>query len=66
MKDQNLQRFQKNLLRTLEDSGFTIEKILDNGPFALATILDIDNQVTKIIFSETEKVALNNITSDCN
>ena len=66
MKDQNLQRFQKNLLRTLEDSGFTIEKILDNGPFALATILDIDNQVTKIIFSETEKVALNYIISDCN
>ena len=29
-------------IETLEDSGFTIEKILDNGPSAIATILGID------------------------
>jgi hypothetical protein len=29
-------------IATLADSGFTIEKILDNGPSANATILGID------------------------
>ena len=33
----------KGLIEILHDAGFTIEKILDNGPLALATILDIDN-----------------------
>ena len=44
-KDERLElvEISKGSIETLEDSGFTIEKILDNGPFALATILDIDN-----------------------
>ena len=45
VKDERLElvEISKELIETLEDSGFTIEKILDNGPFALTTILDIDN-----------------------
>ena len=45
VKDERLELvgISKEFIETLEDSGFTIEKILDNGPFALATILDIDN-----------------------
>ena len=45
VKDERLElvEISKEFIKTLEDSGFTIEKILDNGPFALATILDIDN-----------------------
>ena len=45
VKDERLElvEISKELIETLEDSGFTIEKILDNRPFALATILDIDN-----------------------
>ena len=45
LKDERLElvEISKGLIETLENSGFTIEKILDNGPFALATILDIDN-----------------------
>jgi len=45
VKDERLElvEISKGSSETLEDSGFTIEKILDNVPFALATILDIDN-----------------------
>jgi hypothetical protein len=32
----------KGFIETLEGSRFTIEKILDNGPSAIATILGID------------------------
>jgi hypothetical protein len=32
----------KGFIETLADSGFTIGKILDNGPSAIATILGID------------------------
>ena len=45
VKDERLElvEISKGLIETSENSGFAIEKILDNGPFALATILDIDN-----------------------
>jgi hypothetical protein len=43
----------KGLIETLQDAGFTIEKILEYGPSNIAEKLGIDEYVAHIIFKET-------------
>ena len=45
-KDERLElvEISKGLIEILQDAGFTIEKILDNGPSAIATILGNNNR----------------------
>ena len=45
----------KGLIEVLQNSGFTIEKILDNEPSKIAEELGIDSYVGEIIFKETSK-----------
>ena len=53
----------KGLIEILQDAGFTVERILENGPSHIAAILGIDDYVAQIIFSETKKT-ISNLTSD--
>ena len=51
------------MIEILHDAGFTIEKILDNGPSHIAEILGIDVYVGEIIYNETKK-ATSNVNSN--
>jgi hypothetical protein len=48
----------------LQSAGFTIEKILENGPSNIAEILGIDVNVGEIIYNETKKAASNVVNSN--
>ena len=65
VKDERLElvEISKGLIEILQDAGFTIESILENGPSHLATILGIDDYVAQIIFNETKKIT-SNLTSN--
>ena len=45
----------KGLIEVLQNSGFTIERILDSEPSGIAEELGIDSYVGEIIFKETSK-----------
>ena len=45
----------KGLIEVLQNSDFTIEKILDSEPSEIAEELGIDSYVGEIIFKETSK-----------
>ena len=45
----------KGLIEVLQNSGFTMEKILDSEPSEIAEELGIDSYVGEIIFKETSK-----------
>ena len=45
----------KGLIEVLQNSGFTIEKILELEPSGIAEELGIDSYVGEIIFKETSK-----------
>ena len=64
-KDERLElvEISKGLIEILQDAGFTIEKILDNGPSHISEILGIDVYVEEIIYNETKK-ATSNINSN--
>src|SRR5215204_2171789 len=53
----------KGLIEMLQNAGFTVERILENGPSHIAAILGIDDYVAQIIFSETKK-STSNLTSN--
>jgi len=57
-KDQRLELVEipKGLIEVLQNSGFTIEKILDSEPSEIAEELGIDSYVGEIIFKETSKI----------
>jgi hypothetical protein len=65
VKDERLElvEISKGLIEILQDAGFTVERILENGPSHIAAILGIDDYVAQIIFNETKK-ATSNITSN--
>jgi hypothetical protein len=65
-KDERLELLliSKGLIEILQDAGFTIEKILDNGPSHIAEILGIDVYVGEIIYNETKKASNNNLNSN--
>ena len=56
-KDQRIELVEipKGLIEILQDTGFTIEKILDSEPSEIAEKLGIDSYVGEIIFKETTK-----------
>jgi hypothetical protein len=60
-KDERLElvEISKGLIEMLQNAGFTIEKILDNGPSHIAETLGIDVYVGEIIYHETKKVSIN-------
>ena len=66
-KDERLELIDisKGLIEILQDSGFTVEKILDCGPSHIAEILGIDDYLGEIIYQETKK-ATRNIISNSN
>ena len=45
----------KGLIEVLQNSGFTMEKILNSEPSEIAKELGIDSYVGEIIFKETSK-----------
>ena len=55
-KDERLElvEISKGLIEILQDAGFTIEKILDNGPSHISERLGIDVYVGEIIYNETK------------
>jgi hypothetical protein len=53
----------KGLIEVLQNTGFTVEKILDSEPSEIAEKLGIDSYIGKIIFKETEK-AISKINLD--
>ena len=53
----------RGLIEVLQNSGFTIEKILDCGPSHIAEILGIDDYIGEIIYQETRKTIRNIISS---
>jgi hypothetical protein len=59
-KDERLElvEISKGLIDMLQSAGFTIEKILENGPSHIAEILGIDVYVGEIIYNETKKAYL--------
>jgi hypothetical protein len=63
-KDERLELIEisKGLIEMLQSAGFTIEKILENGPSNIAEILGIDVYVGEIIYNETKK-ATNSVNS---
>jgi hypothetical protein len=65
-KDERLELvdISKGLIDILQNAGFTIEKILDNGPSYIAEILGIDVYVGEIIYNETKKASSNNVNSN--
>ena len=54
----------KGLIEMLQSAGFTIEKILENGPSNIAEILGIDVYVGEIIYNETRKASNNVVNSN--
>jgi hypothetical protein len=60
-KDERLElvEISKGLIEMLQNAGFTIEKILDNGPSHIAEILGIDVYGGEIIYHETKKASIN-------
>ena len=60
-KDERLElvEISKGLIEILQNAGFTVEKILDNGPSHIAEILGIDMYVGEIIYNETKKKSSN-------
>jgi hypothetical protein len=60
-KDERLELvdISKGLIEMLQNAGFTIEKILENGPSHIAEILGIDVYVGEIIYHETKKASIN-------
>jgi hypothetical protein len=56
-KDQRLDFIEipNGLIEVLQNTGFTVEKILDSEPSDIAERLGIDPYIGKIIFQETEK-----------
>jgi hypothetical protein len=65
-KDERLElvEISKGLIEMLQNAGFTIEKILNNGPSHIAEILGIDVYVGEIIYHETKKASSNNANSN--
>lgn len=65
-KDERLElvEISKGLIDMLQSAGFTIEKILENGPSHIAEILGIDVYVGEIIYNETKKASSNNVNSN--
>ena len=55
----------QGLKEILQQSGFTVEKILDCGPSHIAAILGISDRIGEIIYQET-KQATKNIISNTN
>ena len=66
-KDQRLELIDipKGLIEVLQNTGFTVEKILDCGPSHIAEILKIDDYIGEIIYQETKK-ATRSIISNSN
>ena len=66
-KDERLELVEipRGLIEILQNSGFTIEKILDCGPSHIAEILRIDDYLGEVIYLETKK-AIRNIISNSN
>jgi hypothetical protein len=64
-KDQRLELIEipKGLIEILQNTGFTIEKILDSEPSIIAEKLGIDPYIGEIIFRETNK-AITKINPD--
>ena len=56
-KDQRIEIIEipKGLIEILQNSGFTIERILDSEPSQIAEELGIDSYVGEIIYKETSK-----------
>lgn len=56
-KDERLElvEISKGLIQMLQNAGFTIETILDNGPSHIAETLGIDVYIGEIIYKETKK-----------
>jgi hypothetical protein len=65
-KDARLEllKISKGLIEILQDAGFTIERILDNGPSHIAETLGIDVYVGEIIYNETKKASNNVVNSN--
>ena len=66
-KDERLElvEISKGLIEILQNAGFTIETILDNGPSHIAEILGIDVYIGEIIYIRKQKKrASNNINSN--
>jgi hypothetical protein len=53
----------KGLIEVLQNTGFTVEKILDCGPSHIAEILRIDAHIGDIIYKETKKTTRNIISN---
>ena len=66
-KDQRLELIEipKGLIEILQNTGFTIEKILECGPSHIAEILGIDDYIGELIYQETKK-ATRSIISNSN
>ena len=66
-KDERLELVEipRGLIEILQNSGFTIEKILDCRPSHITEILGIDDYLGEIIYQETKK-AIRNIISNSN
>ena len=56
-KDERLEHLDipKGLIELLQVNGLTVERILEYGPSQIAEILETDDHVAQIIFSETIK-----------
>ena|SRR5215207_7706497 len=65
-KDERLElvEISKGLIEMLQNAGFTIEKILENGPSNIAETLGIDVYVGEIIYNETKKASSNVVNSN--
>jgi hypothetical protein len=65
-KDERLEfvEISKGLIEILQDTGFTVEKILENDPSRIAEILGIDVYVGEIIYNETKKASSSNVNSN--
>ena len=61
MRDERLELvdISKGLIEMLQNAGFTVEKILDNGPSYIVETLGIDVYVGEIIYNETKKASNN-------
>jgi hypothetical protein len=59
-KDDRLElvEISKGLIEMLQNAGFTIETILDNGPSHIAETLGIDVYIGEIIYKETKKKSI--------
>ena len=57
-KDERLELIEisKGLIEILQNSGFTIEKILENEPSEIAEVLGIGAYIGEIIHRETKKM----------